>query len=315
MVGLSPTSLRYLTESDITAMVRYLRTVTGYMQRRICPSPRPDPPPRRTRKAVPAMSPRSARACKFRAPLRGLPMLEPASVPDPLFDTHPARAPVNDPPAINVVQVILIRRALQTDRLLARHAGLRSPIPTRKSRALANYVTARFRRAAVGAHGGEHSRASRARLISPELKPEIGFAPDRLAELRDSSVALGRAAATIAESMLFARVSTPRPPFLRAHFASSVEIAVVAGSCTASPSQASTPGGQPRLGPNRSAKFVIAHSRCPRSERPDPQLARGASQRVQRRDQSLPAASLQDGHVGVRIDRVERLRNPWSAPA
>ncbi len=116
-------SLRYLTESDITAMVTYLRSVSG--------------------------------------------IATPSQPRDPLGDTH--RCAVGERPHCDQCGADhSVRRPSAFFRYPHRHAGVRRRLFRRGDRKPRQLRHRPIRRAAVGGHGGEHSRAS-CRGLTPNL--------------------------------------------------------------------------------------------------------------------------------------------------
>jgi len=134
-------SLRYLTQSDITAMVAYLRSVPGISTSDL-PEPKASPAPSSFADGVAANAdPRGkavyAGACAGCHDWTGVSPVIP-------YATLTGVRSVNDPTAINVVQVILSGAHLQTSDSRTAMPAFGSAYSDAEIASLANYVTARF---------------------------------------------------------------------------------------------------------------------------------------------------------------------------
>jgi len=134
-------SLRYLTQSDITAMVAYLRSVPGISTSDL-PEPKASPAPSSFADGVAANAdPRGkavyAGACAGCHDWTGVSPVIP-------YATLTGVRSVNDPTAINVVQVILSGAHLQTSDSSTAMPAFGSAYSDAEIASLANYVTARF---------------------------------------------------------------------------------------------------------------------------------------------------------------------------
>jgi mono/diheme cytochrome c family protein len=134
-------SLRYLTQSDITAMVAYLRSVPGVSASDL-PEPKASPaPPSFAEGVAPNLDSRGkavyAGACAGCHDWTGVSPVIP-------YATLTGARSVNDPTAINVVQVILSGAHLQTSDSRTAMPSFGSAYSDAEIASLANYVTARF---------------------------------------------------------------------------------------------------------------------------------------------------------------------------
>jgi mono/diheme cytochrome c family protein len=134
-------SLRYLTQSDITAMVAYLRSVPGVSTSDL-PEPKASPaPPSFAEGVAPNLDSRGkavyAGACAGCHDWTGVSPVIP-------YATLTGARSVNDPTAINVVQVILSGAHLQTSDSRTAMPSFGSAYSDAEIASLANYVTARF---------------------------------------------------------------------------------------------------------------------------------------------------------------------------
>jgi mono/diheme cytochrome c family protein len=134
-------SLRYLTQSDITAMVAYLRSVPGISTSDL-PEPKASPaPPSFAEGVAPNLDSRGkavyAGACAGCHDWTGVSPVIP-------YATLTGVRSVNDPTAINVVQVILSGAHLQTSDSRTAMPSFGSAYSDAEIASLANYVTARF---------------------------------------------------------------------------------------------------------------------------------------------------------------------------
>jgi len=134
-------SLRYLTQSDITAMVAYLRSVPGIPASDL-PEPKASPaPPSFAEGVAPNVDSRGkavyAGACAGCHDWTGVSPVIP-------YATLTGVRSVNDPTAINVVQVILSGAHRQTSDSRTAMPAFGSAYSDAEIASLANYVTARF---------------------------------------------------------------------------------------------------------------------------------------------------------------------------
>ena len=132
-------SLRYLTQSDITAMVTYLRSVPGISTSDL-PEPKANPAPSSFAEAANVDSRGKAvyaGACAGCHDWTGVSPVIP-------YATLTGARSVNDPTAINVAQVILSGAHLQTSDSRTAMPAFGSAYSDAEIASLANYVTARF---------------------------------------------------------------------------------------------------------------------------------------------------------------------------
>jgi mono/diheme cytochrome c family protein len=134
-------SLRYLTQSDITAMVTYLRSVPGISTSDL-PEPKASPAPSSFAEGVAANVDSRGKAV-YAGACAGCHDWTGVSPVIPYATLTGVRS-VNDPTAINVVQVILSGAHLQTSGSRTAMPAFGSAYSDAEIASLANYVTARF---------------------------------------------------------------------------------------------------------------------------------------------------------------------------
>jgi mono/diheme cytochrome c family protein len=134
-------SLRYLTQSDITAMVTYLRSIPGVSTSDL-PEPKASPAPSSFAEGV-AASVDSRGKAVYAGACAGCHDWTGVSPVLPYATLTGARS-VNDPTAINVAQVILSGAHLQTADSRTAMPAFGSAYSDAEIASLANYVTARF---------------------------------------------------------------------------------------------------------------------------------------------------------------------------
>jgi mono/diheme cytochrome c family protein len=134
-------SLRFLTQSDITAMVTYLRSVSGIATSDL-PEPKASPAPASHAEGVAANVDSRGKAV-YAGACAGCHDWTGVSPVIPYATLTGARS-VNDPTATNVVQVILSGAHLQTADARTDMPAFGSAYSDAEIASLANYVTARF---------------------------------------------------------------------------------------------------------------------------------------------------------------------------
>ncbi len=134
-------SLRYLTQSDITAMVTYLRSVPGISTSDL-PEPKASPAPSSFADSVAANVDSRGKAV-YAGVCAGCHDWTGVSPVIPYATLTGVRS-VNDPTAINVVQVILSGAHLQTSDSRTAMPAFGGAYSDAEIASLANYVTARF---------------------------------------------------------------------------------------------------------------------------------------------------------------------------
>jgi mono/diheme cytochrome c family protein len=134
-------SLRYLTQSDITAMVAYLRSVPGISTSDL-PEPKASPAPSSFADGVASNADSRGKAV-YAGACAGCHDWTGVSPVIPYATLTGVRS-VNDPTAINVVQVILSGAHLQTSDSRTGMPAFGSAYSDAEIASLANYVTARF---------------------------------------------------------------------------------------------------------------------------------------------------------------------------
>jgi mono/diheme cytochrome c family protein len=134
-------SLRYLTQSDITAMVTYLRSVPGISTSDL-PEPKASPAPSSFAEGVAATVDSRGKAV-YAGACAGCHDWTGVSPVIPYATLTGVRS-VNDPTATNVVQVILSGAHLQTSDSRTAMPSFGSAYSDAEIASLANYVTARF---------------------------------------------------------------------------------------------------------------------------------------------------------------------------
>jgi mono/diheme cytochrome c family protein len=134
-------SLRYLTQSDITAMVTYLRSVPGISTPDL-PEPKASPAPSSFAEGIAANVDSRGKAM-YAGACAGCHDWTGVSPVIPYATLTGVRS-VNDPTAINVVQVVLSGAHLQTSDSRTAMPAFGSAYSDAEIASLANYVTARF---------------------------------------------------------------------------------------------------------------------------------------------------------------------------
>jgi len=134
-------SLRYLTQSDITAMVAYLRSVPGISTSDL-PEPKASPAPSSFAEGVAANVDSRGKAV-YAGACAGCHDWTGVSPVIPYATLTGVRS-VNDPTAINVVQIILSGAHLRTSDSGTTMPAFGSAYSDAEIASLANYVTARF---------------------------------------------------------------------------------------------------------------------------------------------------------------------------